>query len=348
MQALQEAAPAGERAAAAPAFGRLVLRGVDFAPALFCAPLAELTHSAFRRLLADFGGCGGHFTEMLSGRQLLHEDLRASPALKRDPRERRLVYQLMLRPEDPVERIVGRLSEIGPDGIDINLACYAPVIRQLEAGSGLFENLPALRRVLEAVRRSWAGPLTVKVRLGRSTVGAEDRFIERLRAFEELGVDALTLHTRYFEDKFKRRARHELFDWAGRLTRLPVIANGDLLGAHTIAQAPQHFGRVAGLMLGRMAIARPWTFAAWRGPVAVDYPGTWRRMADYIEADFPPEVAIKRLRLFTTYFARNFHFGHSLFVAVTHAQTIAAARDAADAFFAIAPATYDEPSFQGI
>ena len=50
----------------------LVLRGLAIRPARVCAPLAELTHSAFRRLLGDFGGCGAHYTEMLAARKLLH------------------------------------------------------------------------------------------------------------------------------------------------------------------------------------------------------------------------------------------------------------------------------------
>src|SRR4029450_6071512 len=72
---------------------------------LVCAPLAEVTHSAFRRLVAELGGGGLQFTEMLSGRALLAEDLRTSPYSKRRPVERALFYQLMLRPGDPIERI---------------------------------------------------------------------------------------------------------------------------------------------------------------------------------------------------------------------------------------------------
>lgn len=330
------------------AFDRLVIRGEVFEPALFCAPLAEITHCSFRRLVAELGGCGGHFTEMLAGRQLLTEDLKNSPALKRSPGEKKLIYQLMLRPTDPIDRIVGRLSEIAPDGIDLNLACYAPVIRQLDAGSRLFENLPALEKVLRAVRLHWPGLLTVKIRLGSSTLGSEARFAERLKVIEECGVDALTLHTRYFEDKFKRRAKHELFVWAGSFTRLPVIANGDILGAATARSNPAAFAGVSGLMVGRMAAARPWIFAGWDRPLAPDYPGVWRKLAGYIGEDFPPAVAIKRLRLFTTYYARNFHFGHSLFVAVQNAPTLEIAREKAEAFFALAPAVFDEPSLQGI
>ena len=59
-------------------------------------------------------------------------------------------------------------------------------------------------------------------------------------------------------------------------------------------------------------------------------------------------TALKRLRLFTTYYARNFHFGHSLFVTVQNAPTVEAAREKASAFFALNSPLFDEPSLQGI
>lgn len=326
----------------------LTIRGLKLQPALFCAPLAEITHSAFRRLLADFGGCGAHFTEMLSGRKLLVEDFATSPYVRRNSAEKKLIYQLMIRPTDPVDRIIARLSEIAPDGIDLNLACYAPVVRHLDAGSQLFQNMPALRHVLTEVRKNWTGPMTVKIRLGSATIGAEDRFIERIRIIEDCGVDAITLHTRFFEDKFKRRARHELFAWAVSLTKLPVIANGDILGPATIRDNPMPFEKVSGFMIGRMAIARPWIFASWDNPVAFDFGEVWQRLARYIAEDFTSTIAIRRLRLFSKYYARNFHFGHSFYTSIQNAPDLDAACESAAAFFATSPAVFAEPNLQGI
>lgn len=331
-----------------PSFDTITLRGLTLQPARFCAPLAELTHSAFRRLLGDFGGCGAHFTEMLSGRKLLTENLRKSPYCKRNANEKRLFYQLMLRMDDPIDQIIGRLRSVEPDGIDLNLACYAPVIRRLEACSRLFENLPALARVLAEVRRCWEGPLTVKIRLGSSTFGNEERLVERLRVIEESGVDAITLHTRFFEDKFKRRSRHELFAWAAAQTRLPVIANGDILGAEMVRTSGQTFAAVAGVMIGRMAVARPWVFAAWDGAVAVDYGEVWQRLLGYIAADFPATVALRRVRLFTNYYARNFHFGHTLESAMQGARTLESMQERAAAFFAEPQPVFTMPGLQGL
>ena len=253
---------------------------------LVCAPLAGVTHSAFRRLVAELGGCGLQFTEMLSGRSLLHEDLRSSPYVKRRPAERAVFYQLMLRPGDPIERIVGRLSDIAPDGIDLNLACDAPAIRLLGAGSALFDDLPALAAVLREARRCWAGPLTVKIRLGHATPDWEARFAERLSLIEDAGVDAITLHARFFEDKRKRPARHERLAWATSRTRLPIIGNGDIAGARTLHARPAAFADVAGVMVGRLAIAQPWVFATWERPLEVDPGAVWLRLHDYIAEDF--------------------------------------------------------------
>ncbi len=329
-------------------FEALTLRGLTLKPARFCAPLAELTHSAFRRLLADFGGCGAHFTEMLSGRKLLKEDFEKSPFCRRNASESRLFYQLMLRPDDPIGEIVARVAAVSPDGIDLNLACYAPVIRRLDAGGRLFENVDELSRVVKTVRDCWPGPLTVKIRLGSSAPGTEARFVERVRVIEDCGVDAIILHTRYLENRLRGDARHGLLPWAAAQTRLPVIANGDIAGPASVQAAGTAFQSVAGIMVGRMAVAKPWLFAAWDRPVTVDYAEVWRRLLGYIAEDFAPDVALRRVRLFTRYFARNFHFGHSLDKAMQGARTLDAMRERAEAFFAAPQAVFATPSFAGL
>lgn len=329
-------------------FSETVIRDIPFQPALFCAPLAGITHSAFRRLVAEFRGCGAFWTEMLSAKQILNEDLHRSPYLRRRPIEGKVIYQLMICDTDRLDRVIGRLSEIAPDGIDINLACHAPTIRRLDAGSRLFENLPVLTSVLKTVRACWPGLLTVKVRLGQETPGWKDRFVERMKLFEDSGVDAVILHPRFFENKFKRRARHELLAWAASLTRLPLIANGDITNPEMVRKNLDALKPACGLMIGRMAAVQPWIFASWDAPLKVDYSDVWRRLFDYTCEDFKPEIAISRIKIFTEYFARNFQFGHSFHTAVHNAPTLETAREQADAFFGTSPTLDPEPSLMGL
>jgi tRNA-dihydrouridine synthase B len=240
------------------------------------------------------------------------------------------------------------VSEFAPDGLDINLACHAPAIRKGRAGSGLFEDAAMLSAVLGTVRRRWGGLLTVKIRLGRDAPGWEAAFAERLRLFEDSGVDAVILHPRFLEEKFKRRARHELYAWTSSLTRLPLIASGDITGEATLRRNAALFQPVSGVMVGRMAVARPWVFAAWERPLEVDLAGVWFRMHAYISEDFRPGQALARIKMFTEYYARNFVFGHTFGAAVRTAPTLDAARERAAAFFAGSPALDPEPSLTGL
>ena len=112
----------------------------------------------------------------------------------------------------------------------------------------------------------------------QSTSGvATADFAERLRLLEEAGADAVILHARFIEERFKRRARHELFPWAASLTRLPLIANGDLTGPDTLMERADCFQSVSAIMLGRMAVARPWIFSTWDQPANVDFAAIWEQ-----------------------------------------------------------------------
>ncbi|HBA83657.1 MAG TPA: hypothetical protein DCZ95_06135 [Verrucomicrobia bacterium] len=326
------------------------IRNLTFSPALFAAPLAGITHSPFRRLLADFGGYGALFTEMLSARQILREDLVQSPSLKRRPQEGKVIYQLMMEDAEKLDQIVERLAYCAPDGIDINLACHAPNIRTRQAGSGLYENRESLAEVLALVRRTWNGLFTVKIRLGSERPGWQNRFAERLKLFEDSGVDAIFFHPRFFEDKFRKRARYELFDWAASLTNLPIVANGDMSGPETIEQNHKSLKNVHGYMAGRMMAVQPWFFAAWhkKQPLVLDYAEIWQRLFDYILEDFPPEKAISRIKIFTKYYARNFRFGHYFYTKVYNAPTLEDVREKATAFLSTQPEVMPEPSVQGL
>ena len=318
-------------------FEQCTIRGVQFVSARFLAPMAGYTHSAFRRLLGELGGCGALWTEMLDARQVIAEDFRKSPWVKRRPSDGFTFYQLMARAGDPLDRVLGLLAAQGVEAVDLNLACDAFSIRACEAGSGLFEDLAALARVARESRRHWPGLLTAKVRLGRH-VHWEYRFAERLRVLEDAGFDALIVHPRFFEDKFRRRARLELLPWVATQTRLPLIANGDLAGVESVAAHLPCLESASGIMIGRMAIVCPWLFACWDGaPREVDHAAVWGRLCDYVAEDFPAAAALRRVQMFTKYFAANFAFGHRFRVEIANAPNLEQARERAHEFFARSP-----------
>lgn len=312
---------------------------------LFCAPMAGVTHSAFRRLLSDFGGYSAIYTELLAGRQMVHEDAEKSPYLKRRAEEGKVIYQLLLTGQDAIPRIMDSVLRLNPAAIDINCGCGGKYVRQAGGGVALFENRENLKKVITEVRREYAGPLMLKIRLGRDVPDWQKPFLERIRIIEDGGADAITLHPRFAGQHMKRGAKHELFSWLADNTRLPVIANGDILGPVTIARNPRHFEKTAGIMVGRMAIICPWLFSAWDNPsLEVDHLKTWLTFYDYLLEDFRETEALGPLKLFTKYYAQNFSFGHTLYTATRSAPTVQSLREHAIRFMSAQPAMMAPPT----
>lgn len=327
----------------------LSLRDVVIDPPLFCAPMAVITHSAFRRLLADFGGYGALFTEMLSARMILHENVNNSPWLKRRPQEGKVIYQLMVMDTVRLPEIIDRLIPLKPDGLDLNVACAAHTVLKQGGGADLFYDPDRLRSIVRVMRRSFAGPLTVKLRLGSETPDWHEKLRECLRLLEDEGADALTIHPRFYEEKFKRSARHSLYEELAGQTRLPIIANGDITGIDFCHDRLESFAPVAGIMIGRIVAACPWIFAQWHNPgLVMDRAEVWNRLCDYIAEDFTPVQALIRIKVIAPYFARNFKFGHELFRGIQSAPDFETARKRAKDFFAVSPELAKQVGVEGI
>jgi tRNA-dihydrouridine synthase len=291
---------------------RLAFKEQPIFPPLLLAPMAGVTHSAFRRLIASFGGYGALYTEMIPVSAPAAAFMPASALTRRRDVEGKVVYQLVITGETPVEHAVDKIAALHPFAIDINLGCPAPMIKRKGGGCALFDDAPRLRQVLESVRSRWSGPLTVKCRLGHESDHWQELFLERLELFRSASVDALCVHPRFFHEKLKRKARHNTFAWIRQHWSLPLIGNGDMIDGTALELL--HRGECDGLMIGREAVRRPWIFRELCGErVDIDFRVLWDEFYRFTLEDFPPERALGRIKEFTVYFADNFFFGHELF-----------------------------------
>jgi tRNA-dihydrouridine synthase B len=315
-------------------FQSIDLNGKIIAPALFLAPMAGITNSAFRRLLADFGGYGALTTEMLSASAFLQENPAQSAFTKRRECEGLVIYQLRTSGKENLEEVFAKLEKQNPAAIDLNLGCPAPEIQHQASGAALFRDFERLRQVLKRIRACYQGTLTVKCRLGDDSENWREPFLERLKLFEDFNVHAVTVHPRLSTEKLKRRARWQEFPWIAAQTKLPIIGNGDVCSLQTVLSNRTYFSPLAGLMLGRIVAQKPWVFREFAGhpPVEVNYAEVWDRLYRYTLEDLPPERALGRLKEFTTYFSKNFFFGHELYKTCLNARNVLEIRAAAMRF----------------
>ncbi|RJX26017.1 MAG: tRNA-dihydrouridine synthase family protein [Desulfurivibrio sp.] len=315
----------------------LAIRNLRLNPPLLLAPMAGLTHSAFRSLLLQLGGVGLFSTEMLSARRLPVENA-ASPFLVSTEAEHPLSYQLLVADKAHLPAAIDKVLQLEGDAIDLNLGCPAPRVRYFGGGSRLVEDTDYLRQLVAEARAHTSLPLTAKIRLGEQL--DEARLKSLCRLLEGEGIDLLTVHARLRKEPFSRKPRWE---WVGKVKNwlsIPVVANGGIFSVEDGRRCLALSG-ADGLMLGRGAAIRPWLFheiasqlyAIDLPPLTIDRPAIYFSFIDQLEERFRPERRLGRLKEFTHYFSRTYPFGLWLASAVQTSSSVAEARERAADFF---------------
>ncbi|WP_432738310.1 tRNA dihydrouridine synthase [Maridesulfovibrio sp. FT414] len=301
----------------------IVVGGKTVSNRLWLAPMAGLSHSAFRQVLAHYGSCGLVFTEMCSAKAVPTENPRISSVFRWQEWELpSLVCQLMGGTPEELVVAAKRVEREGFFGVDINMGCSARGMIKREAGAALLKTPDKAVAVVEAVRKAVSIPVFVKFRTGWSRDIAPA--VALAKAFESAGADCLVFHPRVAPDKRTRPPITGHIRFIKEAVSIPVFGNGDVT-------TPQHCQDMLdttgcdGISIGRMAMARPWLFAEWTGNYTPDdmiFQDYVLRMAAALEQEFDPVRAIKRFKLFMVFFAANFRFGHSLQAIFSTAKTM--------------------------
>jgi tRNA-dihydrouridine synthase len=130
-------------------------------------------------------------------------------------------------------------------------------------------------------------PITVKMRLGWDDQNLSAP--EFARAFEEVGVAAVTVHGRTRQQGFGGRVKLDgIRRVVEAVSRIPIIGNGDV---RSIADAARMFDETgcAGIAIGRGALLNPWFFRQLHHWLATGDPGpraTWRERLDFMARHF--------------------------------------------------------------
>lgn len=250
-------------------------------PALYLAPMQDVTDLSFLRVLAGYGGADIYVTEYFR----VHADSKPDPWILRsideNPTGRPIFAQLIGRDETALVRTARELSEYPVAGIDLNLGCPAPVVCRKDAGGGLLRDPAAIDRLLGALREAVPTRLTVKTRVGYDDPAEFEALLDCFAAHD---IDALAIHGRTVRERYATPVHPECVRRAVERLVCPVIANGNVVDVPTGLAYARRTG-AAGLMIGRGAIRNPWLFdqlrAAFRGRSAPVPRG--RDLLEYIQ-----------------------------------------------------------------
>ncbi len=300
---------------------------------LICGPMATISHPAFRILIEKFGGCDEYFTEMINAGSLLTGGPFEKFYIDPTPNPSKIVWQLTGHNLPHMVDATMVLCNLPGIGIDINMGCAAPDIYRFGAGIGWMlkplEETRAMVHEVSSVIKNFNESsevkkrFSVKLRLGDDNF-TDDSFFKFCDMLVEEGVEMLTLHPRTKKEKLARPARyHYCQDIALRYKGqgIPVILNGNVKDAVSAEYALSKAKDVAGIMISRAAVEKPWIFAQLKRDLfktEEDFSSLQEIDMLQLALDFisdvekyqPKEFWKTRLQRYFTYYGNIFLFSH--------------------------------------
>jgi len=291
---------------------------------LFLAPMAEISHRAFRELLEDFGGCDLYFSEMISVGALLAGGPYEKWYIDAGPKPEKTVFQLVGADLRQISEAASLLDRLDCAGIDINMGCSAPIIRKTGAGAAWMASIDRAGELISHIRPLVKRRLSVKLRIGLKD--DFDYLVRFCRRLEEEGAELITLHPRLVTEKFKRLARWEYVGRLKKELKIPVAGNGDISCAEDLVRRAA--GPCDAVMVGRAAVRQPWIFAQAREIEAAktgfvsNIEGTGVRFLELLARYQPPDFHLSRAIRFFGFFCDNLKWGNYLKTMLNREKTL--------------------------
>ena len=264
---------------------------------LVLAPMAGVSNLPFRLIAREAGAAMG-FSETVSAKGLVMGGRKTRRLLETSPREAPVAFQLFGAEPEVLASACRILEDDGVEWIDFNLGCPVKKFIRNGAGSSLLRDLPRTRRIVRAMRESFSGTLSLKMRTGwdESSIVAP----EFARMAVDEGVELLSVHGRTRAQQYAGRVDREIIRRVVEaVPEIPVLANGDVAAARDVFDMLRDTG-AAGVMIGRGAVGNPWIFeqtlalakcGAPRSPTREERYGAILRHVELMNQAFPDRRA---------------------------------------------------------
>ncbi|MCA9373728.1 tRNA-dihydrouridine synthase [Candidatus Peregrinibacteria bacterium] len=260
-------------------------------PIIGLAPMDGVTDAPFRFMATKYGKPHVIMTEFTSVEGLCYGNEKGLKAFLYDQVERPVVAQIFGSNPESFYKVAFIVSELGFDGIDINMGCPAKNVASKGSGAALIQTPEIAKEIIRQTRKGtqdWANgktmedaglpeniiqtvqsmqpkrpekrelPVSVKTRIGfNSNVAVE--WAKHLLETEPVNI---SIHGRTLKQMYTGSADWDAIAAAAEVikkTDTTVLGNGDVESVQDGLERVKKYG-VDGFMIGRAAFGNPWVF----------------------------------------------------------------------------------------
>ncbi|MCK5077107.1 MAG: tRNA-dihydrouridine synthase family protein [Calditrichia bacterium] len=229
------------------------------------APLAGISDFPFRQLVRKFGA-QLTFTEMINVTAYLHQPKQTEKLLRIHPSEHPIGIQLMGNKAEDFEQIIPEIETFKPDVLDINFGCPVKKVTKTGGGAILLKDVEKIYDIVSTSVKIATIPVIAKIRLGWDD---KSNYKEIVKAVEEAGAAAITVHGRTKIQVYSGEVDLEAMAEIKSFAQIPVIGNGNIFDAESALKMFTATG-VDAIMLARGTFGNPGLFAEILSPSALD------------------------------------------------------------------------------
>jgi tRNA-dihydrouridine synthase B len=228
---------------------------------LFFAPMEGITDEAFRKtilkLYPEWDYLATDFLRVPSAgkypnKHLIRhfgKELIESPFVLN-----KTMFQILTSHKAFTLEMVKQVEELKFPWLDMNIGCPSNTVCKNRGGSFLLTDLPSLKNLVRTIRQNFPGRFSCKIRIGYHDT---DQFEDSIRMLNDEGVELITVHARTRDDMYKNPARWDFISKAVKISKVPIIGNGDIWKTDDINRMLQETGCHA-VMIARGALKAPW------------------------------------------------------------------------------------------
>ena len=249
----------------------------DKAPAVWLAPMAGFTDAAMR-LVCHRHGAALAFTEMACSTALVRQPAATLRLLEKLPGEGPLAAHLFGSDPDEMAAAAEIAASLGRFvSIDLNAGCPMRKVAAKGSGVTLMRDPRLVAEIVRRMKNAQPLPVTLKTRLG--LVPGEPLVFDVLRAAQDAGASAITVHARYAANIHSGPPDLAELARVVGCANIPVVGNGGIRCGRDALAMVRETG-VSAVMVGRAALGNPRIFSRVANALALPQGEAWEDAED--------------------------------------------------------------------